>query len=983
MTTHNANASSAVNASSFHLDNDGNAVSGELAGDIAFLADFNRHKQLCGRSKAAIQRVSQSGVILSFDFFHPADKWPPNKHVILALIENRASARRLYSDLDAVGAFEFIKRQTEPGYAQNITNRVVAAMAYCSAFNYPDAVWAHAVIDWYREPNGMRFREEIWGKGETGYQSLREIIRGLSNLLSDKTLYEKSVNRRVSHGDSPTFAKIRGASGGLQQQLLELFNLYTNKTDARQSKKPQMLLDLISWLNAVEAPDDLMTMLTSKPPTTHFGSFLKQRLGAVSKHVVSQVGLAVAFSDFVLEQLRFNSPSVSLNPLVGRELISWAKKQASARNGKLYESASRTLPTPLFNLAKEILLEGENGWLRKSGAFDIYINSGGEITTRYCPVIPTLLLTMFILPLRTAQVKRLDSGEGDFERFNGETCRWEQNHGAHAGHWDRQRKKKDRLTRGYAARFAGEREITGFSVNTNKTGEPYQIPWQNVELHAALYKLRLWQEQYNPISGPIGPEKYVDNGRDCPADTLAALPEIFPLFRMPPVPRNVRLNQPPSATQIYNGWHKLLEEVQRRWNEQNPEDLIEIIRRRKDTGQLTDATYNLHGLRAKGIMNLYERGVPIEIISKVVAGHATVVMTIYYMLFEPSKIDALLSQAAVEDRAENQQSFIRDFKNWSGRTARERAVSLVPVALDAATSIWDKIPYSDVGIGFCPFGGERCFDGGPPVETHGKGKATPTAYQTVPGGRRNCIMCRHLVSGPPWLFQLQLLGTSLLEKSSEAAERLADIQAAIDQAYRQKRDREISDPLVKSRLDVLQLQEEQVVDEILIFETAIYNTSRLVQACLDLQRISACDVDSELPVLVANSEDSFAEFIAVTPFERVAALTAAGRIYPLVADKRVETSRDDYLNLVLNNAGIVPPAFRHELSKDQKRFFTDQLSLFLLRSVDRSDLESLTSGKLRLQDIDLEQQVAQLCAVEFGSPVSEPVTQRHAMISGG
>ncbi|MDX0654877.1 hypothetical protein GOD34_29950 [Sinorhizobium medicae] len=960
-----------VNNTLHHIDTDGNPVSGGLAEDIAHLADFPRRQQLCGKSNAAIERVSQSRVVLSFDFFHPTNKWPPNKNVILALIGKRPSARRLHSDLQAAGAFDFIKRQSDPGYAQNIMSRLIAAMAYCSAFNYPDAAGAHAVVDWYREPNGMRFREDIWGKGETGYQCLRELIRALSNLLSDKTLYEKSVNRRVSHGDSPTFAKIRGDSGGLQHQLLEFFTLYTRGIDARQSKKPQMLLDLISWLTAVGAPDDLITILTSKPPKTHFGSFLKERLGMVSKHVVSQVGLAVGFSEFILQQLRLKFPGVSFSPLVGSELLSWAKKQAASRTSKLHESAARTLPTPLFNIAKEILLEGEDGWLRKSGAFDVRISSGGESRTIYCPVIPTLLLTMFVLPLRTAQVKRLDSGEGDVERFNGETCQWERNNGPHAGHWDRKRRKKGSQTRGYAARFDGAREITGFLVNTNKTGDPYKIPWQNRELHAALYKLRLWQEEYNPLSGPIGPKKYVDGWRELSADALDALPDIFPLFRMPPVPRSVRLSQPPSPTQIYGGWHKLLEEVQRRWNEQNPNDLIEIIRSREDTGQLTDAVYNLHGLRAKGIMNLYERGIPIEIISKVIAGHATVVMTIYYMLFDPSKIDSLLSQAAVEERAQDQQIFIRDFKNWSGPAARERAVSLVPDALSAASSVWDKIPYSNVGIGFCPFGGERCFDGGPPLEHSAKGKATPTTYQAVPGGRRNCIMCRHLVSGPPWLFQLRLLGTSLLEKSSEAAERHAQIQKAIDQVHRQKRDREISGPLLKSRLDVLQLQEEQIIDEILVLETAVYNTSRLVQACLDLERGNATqnDVEVALPVLIANSEDSYAEFVAVTPFERVAALTAAGRVYPLVADKRVESSRDEYLNLVLNNAGIVPPAFRHELSKDQKRFFADQLSLFLLGSVDRPKLEALTSGKLRLQDIKLDKKVAQLCAVEFGQPL--------------
>lgn len=133
----------------------------------------------------------------------------------------------------------------------------------------------------------------------------------------------------------------------------------------------------------------------------------------------------------------------------------------------------------------------------------------GRVTIHqmWSPATAMLLFVKLHLPLRTYQVRFLDSGEADTWRYEG--GRWVPNahsftHGSEKRPYAKGifRRTYDAMTETYA---------TALYVSTNKTADQnkdevdrgYTIPWQHEELLYWLEKLRNWQEKYNPITGPV------------------------------------------------------------------------------------------------------------------------------------------------------------------------------------------------------------------------------------------------------------------------------------------------------------------------------------------------------------------------------------------------------------------------------------------------------------------------------------------------
>ena len=125
----------------------------------------------------------------------------------------------------------------------------------------------------------------------------------------------------------------------------------------------------------------------------------------------------------------------------------------------------------------------------------------------WSPVRAMAIYVKLQLPLRTYQVRMIDSGEADTWRY--QQGQWQQNNKHNffngdlmAALWKRCFKRiHDSMTGLYS---------TGLYINTNKTADQnkeeiqrgYTIPWQHEEALYWLEKLRNWQEKYNPIEKP-------------------------------------------------------------------------------------------------------------------------------------------------------------------------------------------------------------------------------------------------------------------------------------------------------------------------------------------------------------------------------------------------------------------------------------------------------------------------------------------------
>lgn len=126
-----------------------------------------------------------------------------------------------------------------------------------------------------------------------------------------------------------------------------------------------------------------------------------------------------------------------------------------------------------------------------------------EFYQLWSPVSTLILLIKLHLPLRTYQVRMLDSGEADYMRY--ENGNWIENN----KHTFALKNVKKGIFRQFKDNALGF-ESTGLYINTNKTADQnkdefergYEIPWQNEDVLYWLEKLRNWQEKYNQIIGP-------------------------------------------------------------------------------------------------------------------------------------------------------------------------------------------------------------------------------------------------------------------------------------------------------------------------------------------------------------------------------------------------------------------------------------------------------------------------------------------------
>lgn len=190
----------------------------------------------------------------------------------------------------------------------------------------------------------------------------------------------------------------------------------------------------------------------------------------------------------------------------------------------------------------------------------------GEYEKRWSPVRVYVLLIKLYLPLRTYQVRMLDSGEADSERYsNGE---WARNMGPLVG------PGQTLIRRGFLRKFRDartERQFTGFYVNTNKTADiyrderdkGYEIPWQHDDVIRVATRMRDWQEKYNPILAPTRWETLHDKAvlRAHSLNSLRSRAPVCFLFRDACEPHP---NEPVRADRIQTFWGALVAELERR-----------------------------------------------------------------------------------------------------------------------------------------------------------------------------------------------------------------------------------------------------------------------------------------------------------------------------------------------------------------------------------------------------------------------------------
>lgn len=397
----------------------------------------------------------------------------------------------------------------------------------------------------------------------------------------------------------------------------------------------------------------------------------------------------------------------------------------------------------------------------------------GTLLEMWSPVRWVALLVKLILPLRTFQVRMLDSGEADTWRFAGGS--WTLNSNRLA-----QGSERNPLQQGIFRRkdslVDGEAVSAILYINTNKTADiaksgpekGYILPWSfGGPVHQNVYywleKLRNWQEQYNPISQRTDWAEL--DGRHIKAKSevqLASYPGTCFLFRLPEVDENERHLPLRSFGALEACWFRLLAALEQRLagrGESHRNGMpIRFLPPPEEQNKGLTTLFPLHSLRVSLITALALEGqVPFPILQKLV-GHSRLLMTLYYTKPGASHIrDALLraSERLEANKEASIQSFLLDTEHDELlQKAICNSVPSLAAAVPQHPAARNPVGWMPMHHGLCLVGGNTsevedngavggCYNGGPNL-----GSASAPKHGPVPGGSRNCVRCRWFVTEP-------------------------------------------------------------------------------------------------------------------------------------------------------------------------------------------------------------------------------------------
>jgi len=591
----------------------------------------------------------------------------------------------------------------------------------------------------------------------------------------------------------------------------------------------------------------------------------------------------------------------------------------------------------------------------------------------WSPVRWVALLVKLVLPLRTFQVRMLDSGEADTWRYA--AGNWTLNPNRLAQGSER-RPLQQGVFRRSDALADGEAISAVLYISTNKTADiaksgpekGYVLPWSfggPVHQHVFywLEKLRNWQEKYNPVSRRT-PWTELD-GRHLKVKSevqLAGYPDTCFLFRLREAEDGER-HLPLKEYTLFPAWFRLLEALEQRLADRGETHRngtpIRFLPPPEEQNNGTTTLFPLHSLRVSLITALALEGqVPFPVLQKLV-GHSRLLMTLYYTKPGASHIRDVLLGAADRLEANKEvsiQNFLLDTEHDELlQKAICNSVPSLAAAIPQHPAARNPAGWMPMHHGLCLVGGNTsevedngalggCYNGGPNI-----GSPSTPKYGPVPGGSRNCVRCRWFVTEPHYLPALAAHFNTLAFHFDEARNACLRRENELQDLKKQKADAEDAGRPF-ARLDAYRQAER-------VWESAMKRFSDLAEdlvACWRL--IERCKAALEAPQgagtylvaagTVGDAQIGFEE--TESELLQLAGVCENVEVYPDLEPGKAVFRRSQLLDAVLYRDDL-PPVFM--LLSEQEQLLAG--NAFMRRLAQQMNLENPALGQrqvIRLMD---------------------------------
>jgi hypothetical protein len=416
--------------------------------------------------------------------------------------------------------------------------------------------------------------------------------------------------------------------------------------------------------------------------------------------------------------------------------------------------------------------------------------------------------------------------------------------------------------------------------------------------------------------------------------------QVVPLFRDPFVSHPLQLrvrhqNTPFSYDRLAVFYAAVLAETQKRIKAKHGHD-IRLVTTGED-GKLRWLV-DLHSLRVSGITSMIESGVPLEVVSQFVAGHATLVMTLHYLKYSPLKLREFLADAHEKMLANTDFVGSELFSANLGEFAPFMLSQAGAGAGPGSASLKERTGIITItSEGICP--GTSCSTGGPAVDSSGRN------HGPVPGGQR-CGLCRYWITGPAHLLgqvaAVNNLAYSIRKKGIEVAN-LNDQRLDAEDEGNQSSARQLRD-----RVDILNRELAIDVEE---WAARYKYASQSVTLLNDYLAAKAKAERTTLPVPFLTASTSHELRVTLEEAHEFALLDQITQMSSFVTgfkNREAELEKNAILSQMMATNGMKPLLLG--LNEQQAHEAGNLLSAVVLQQVRSQELGDVLSGNRPIND---------------------------------
>lgn len=756
--------------------------------------------------------------------------------------------------------------------------------------------------------------------------------------------FRKSIQERVDF--SPYSSKLPELK--LWTEIFTAFCLSVNDTQvSSRIASSRYFLDWLSELNNIpKTPIDIIRAvhINDYAEGQTLRNFLKNRysLKANNRHLT----MYRQFFDYCHDYLYKNPDN--------RELLNTFTNPIDHKwDGFSEPSNIGTKRTPIesriMNEIRNLIIEDDYAFPKKAFTF-AYVHLTNHKTGEYehnvfCPSVANLLYFMLWVPTRKIQAQLLDSGEGDDLIYNFKKKQLVKNENK----INTEKNRKEGLLQTLPSGVLGITDILGLHITTNKTSaDGYDIPWVCDELLTSLENQYKWLSKYSPYPEQRGRHSLGNLMTD---ESIAQDKTFYCLFRDPSQQKTDDQSKPVSTLLISKAWGLLCHESEKRINAKLSGSHSKVSLTKKDDPN--KSRYDIHTLRVSGITDLLEKGVPLGVVQKFVAGHKTYVMTLHYDNPSHAKVREYLESARSKDSNISDFEFIESELDEVSEhfIINQTYANKGYTAFDALKNNSGIVSMKLSGI--CP--GGSCEEGG----------IDPSRERSipVPAGDRgpSCPQCRFWVTGPMFLLGQAVEGNQLIRKIKKKISAIDNIRESIIDAE------DDGNTQLYNKLSGREDRELRILSNMLTewsermkFYEASVNKLDAWMAYKDKNH----KVDSNLPVSMfskSTEEEIRYGFGESTNLELTHFLSTVSEFLPEFIDSD-DTSVPDLEQTIarfmaMNNLGDI--MFR--LSEKQRLQATNLMTDMLIKNVGADSAENLLNGDVPLSKYpELKDRVKQL-----------------------